>query len=118
MDVALPPASEQMDFVLKFLDGRGLLGLRAPIAPASIEPARVERLEMEVPNLRFPFDLSGGAARFQSRRCRFREAKITVEEGRLAAWLRGRGLAGYGIERASLRIGGGVIGGSFEAHPG
>ena len=103
-----------MEFVLKFLDGRGLLGLRAPVAPASIEPARLERLELEVPNLRFPFDLSGGVARFQNRRCRFREAKITVEEERLAAWLRGRGLPGYGIEGLTLRIAEGkVCGESF-----
>src|SRR5438034_639661 len=36
MDVALPPPGELPDFVLKFLDGRGLLGLRARVAEVRI----------------------------------------------------------------------------------
>jgi len=43
-------------FRLTFVEGRGLLSLAGRDIPAF---GRVEKLELEIPNLRFPFDLSG-----------------------------------------------------------
>src|SRR5262245_57839501 len=45
---------------------------------------------MEIPNLRFPFDVSGGAARFQTRRCDLRGATLVVDEAQLQAWVESR----------------------------
>ncbi len=44
-------------FRLTFVEGQGLLSLTARDVPTF---GRVERLDLEIPNLRFPFDLSGG----------------------------------------------------------
>lgn len=40
---------------------------------------KVERLVLEVPGVQFPFDVSGGAGRFQHRRCTLRHLEVLVE---------------------------------------
>ncbi len=96
-----PPTSESLDFGLHFTDGRGLLHLRGrPV----LEPLSLDRLALEIPNLRFPFDAAGGAGRFQSRRCQLREARLSVDEERLGRWLGRRRLDAYGVTDASARI--------------
>lgn len=77
-------------FHLTFVQGRGLLSLSG----REIEGlGRVDTLELEIPNLRFPFDLSGGVARFKNRRLRLRE---------LAIQMGGREITGF-LARAPLR---------------
>src|SRR5262249_19560617 len=65
----------------------------------------VERLELSVPNLRFPFDSAGGAAHFQSRRCDFDTAVLRVDAARLQSWLLARPrLPRLGITQPRVRL--------------
>ena len=89
------------DFVLRLVEGRGLLGLRSS---ASLPIGRLERLELEVPKLRFPFDGSGDAARFRNRRCVVRDALVRIDEEQLTAWIESRPLARYGLSELRARI--------------
>jgi tetratricopeptide (TPR) repeat protein len=104
MSAQAPSASANaLGFSLSFAEGRGLLGLRARTL---FDRVALERLELEIPNLRFPFDVTGGAARFQNRRLRVREAQLAVSEEQAAAWLALR--EAPGLERLSLRFGDGA----------
>jgi hypothetical protein len=70
----------------------------------------IDRLELTVPNLRFPFDVSGGAKSFMSRRCDLTAAELRVDEARLQAWLDERPrLARLGIANLKVRVGGGAL---------
>ena len=95
----------ELPFALRFVDGKGVLGLGAKLPLPLVS---VERLELRVPNLRFPFDVSGGVARFQNRRCDFGAAELAVDGERLQAWLDGRtrlGRLGISGLRARLTAG-------------
>ncbi|MCU1276863.1 MAG: hypothetical protein JWM53_409, partial [bacterium] len=70
----------RLDFALRFVDGKGVLGLGDKTLFGLVG---VEKLELRVTNLRFPYDVSGGAARFQSRRCEFGAAELSVDSARL-----------------------------------
>ncbi|HEY7954123.1 MAG TPA: tetratricopeptide repeat protein, partial [Polyangia bacterium] len=101
------PAAPTLDFALRLVDGRGLLGLRepAPLAAAGPAPATLSRLELEIPELRFPFDVSGGAARFQNRRCRLEAAELHLGEPGLRAFIAERPLLKrFGLTGVEARI--------------
>ena len=91
------------DFVLRLVDGRGLLGLRAPLP---LPLGRLERLDLEVPNLRFPFDGSGDPSRFRNRRCTVRDAAVRIDEEQLTSWLASQPLERYGIDDLRARVAG------------
>jgi tetratricopeptide (TPR) repeat protein len=94
-------------FELTFVQGRAVLGVGArPLAAAG----RVDRLEMEIPGVRFPFDFSGGMARFQSRRCRLRELAVSTGAAEATGYLRGLRLERFGIHEARARSPVGVEG--------
>jgi hypothetical protein len=96
-----------LDFALRFVDGRGVLDLSARTL---FDLVGVEKLELEVPNLRFPFDVSGGAQRFQSRRCNFTAAELRVDGARLQAWLERRALLSrLGLSSLRARLSDGSI---------
>jgi tetratricopeptide (TPR) repeat protein len=81
-------------FRLTFVEGRGLLSLTG----RDFEHlGHVERLELEIPNLRFPFDMSGGVGRFKNRRLRLRELALSVAGADLTAFLARAPLADFGI---------------------
>ncbi len=91
-----------LDFALRFVDGRGVLGLPARTL---FELVGVERLELTVPNLRFPFDVSDGTTRLQSRRCDFVGAELRIDNARLQTWLDGHTrLARLGLSQLAARI--------------
>ncbi len=77
----------ELPFSLRFVEGKGVLGLGEKL-PLSL--CDVDRLDLRVPNLRFPFDVSGGVTRFQNRRCDFGACELSVDGARLQAWLDGR----------------------------
>jgi tetratricopeptide (TPR) repeat protein len=81
-------------FRLTFVQGRGLLSM----AGRDFEGlGRVDSLELEIPNLSFPFDLSGGLARFKNRRLRLRELALAVGGEQLTGFLVRAPLGDFGI---------------------
>jgi tetratricopeptide (TPR) repeat protein len=81
-------------FRLTFVQGRGLLSLTG----RDFENlGRVDRLELEIPNLSFPFDMSGGVARFKNRRLRLRELSLSVGAAELKGFLTRAPLGDFGI---------------------
>jgi tetratricopeptide (TPR) repeat protein len=98
-----------LDFAVRFVDGKGLLGLRSSTRfPSSL--VTLDRLELEIPNLRFPFDVSGDATRFQTRRCILAGAELSTDEAELQAWLKGRtALERFGLGQLTARIVDGAV---------
>ena len=81
-------------FRLTFVQGHGLLSL----AGRDFEGlGRVDSLELEIPNLRFPFDMSGGVALFKNRRLRLRELALAVGSDALTGFLARAPLGDFGI---------------------
>lgn len=68
---------------------RGVLGLELYEA-FELGPLSVERLDVTLPNLKFPVDLSGGVRVFRHRRGRLERLVVSVETSRLAKWLENR----------------------------
>jgi tetratricopeptide (TPR) repeat protein len=100
--MSIPAPGTPLDFALRFVDGRGLLDLRAP---QRLDCVALEKLELEIPNLRFPFDVSGGPARFQTRRCTLSTATLVLEEAALQTWMTARPhLTRYGLSQPRVRF--------------
>jgi len=68
---------------------RGSLGLELYEA-FELGPLRVERLDVTLPNLKYPVDLSGGVRVFRHRRGRLERLVVAVDTERLARWLEPR----------------------------
>ncbi len=99
-------AGPGLGFALNFVDGRAVLVLeRRPLEPFG----RLDRLEMEIPGLRFPFDFSGGMSRFQNRRCRLREIGLSAGPTEIASLLPPSRLAEMGIRELQLQISDGIV---------
>ncbi|HEY5282844.1 MAG TPA: tetratricopeptide repeat protein, partial [Polyangia bacterium] len=81
-------------FRLTFVQGRGLLSLTGRDFEGL---GRVDSLELEIPNLHFPFDMSGGVARFKNRRLRLRELALFVGSRELTGFLDRAPLGEFGI---------------------
>ena len=99
-------ADTEGGFRLTFGEGRGLLSLASRDISAF---GRVERLELEIPNLRFPFDVSGGVTRFKNHRLRLREMAVSFQADDLAGYLRGARLADYGLFAPQVEIDDGLV---------
>ena len=93
-------------FRLTFVEGRGLLSLAGRDIAAF---GRVEKLELEIPSLRFPFDMSGGVTRFKNHRLRLREMVVSFEANDLAGFLRGARLGDYGLFSPEVEIDNGLV---------
>ena len=93
-------------FVLRLVEGKGFLGLKSPLA---LPLGRLERLDLEIPDLRFPFDGSGETERFRNRRCSVRDAALRIDEDQLSAWLTSRPLARFGIEELRAKLAGDTV---------
>lgn len=96
-------AESEGAFRLTFVQGRGLLSL----AGRDFEGlGHVDSLELEIPNLRFPFDLSGGVARFKNRRLRLRELALAVGSEQLTGFLARAPLGDFGIFNPRVTVDG------------
>jgi hypothetical protein len=104
-DVELPtppaPAVPPLRFSLTIVDGRArLAGSPGPVPVLG----RVDRLALEVPGLRFPFDLSQGARAFRSRRCRLVEFGFSVAPLELEHALARAALGRFGLGEATVAL--------------
>jgi tetratricopeptide (TPR) repeat protein len=81
-------------FTLSFIDGCGVLQLEDRALGTA---GRADRLALDVPGLRFPFDLSGGLNSFQNRLTRLRELMLSVSCVELGKTFGRAPLAGYGL---------------------
>jgi tetratricopeptide (TPR) repeat protein len=106
-------------FRLTFVEGRGLLALGSRDFHAL---GHVDRLELEIPNLRFPFDLSGGVARFKNCRLDLRELALSIAGEDVTAALSQARLPDFGLfdpqvelDGAEVRLGCRAVIGGHEA---
>ncbi|HVW25988.1 MAG TPA: tetratricopeptide repeat protein [Polyangiaceae bacterium] len=83
------PRDPELRIPLRLTVTRGALGLEL-YEGFELGPLRVERLDVTLPNLKFPVDLSGGVRVFRHRRGRLERLVVGVETGRLAKWLETR----------------------------
>jgi tetratricopeptide (TPR) repeat protein len=96
-------AESEGAFRLTFVQGHGLLSLGGRDFEGL---GRVDTLELDIPNLRFPFDLSGGVARFKNRRLRLRELALLVGGRELTGFLRRAPLGSFGIFDPQVSVSG------------
>jgi tetratricopeptide (TPR) repeat protein len=92
---------------LSLVDGRGVVTLSRPV---TCGPLRLDELEMEVPSIQFPFDLSGGSRRFRHRRCRLTASLLQLQPKEILPWLTDRLLRHTALRGITL----GLDGGSFH----
>lgn len=69
-----PIEAGQLAFGLSFAHGKGLLTSR----DVKLGPFDLQVLELEIPNISFPFDVTGGAERFKNRRCELKRLSVAV----------------------------------------
>lgn len=95
-------------FEIQVEDGRGLLLLRPRTFFGWL---RVEHLELLIPDVSFPLDITAGMAQFQHRRCHLLGARLAIDERGLFALISRRtaALAEAGIDELQVRLGEGAI---------
>jgi tetratricopeptide (TPR) repeat protein len=89
-------------FTLSFIDGCGVLQLEDRSLGAA---GRADRLALDIPGLRFPFDLSGGLNSFQNRLTRLRELALTVSCAELGKAFARAPLASFGLHDPIVEFG-------------
>jgi tetratricopeptide (TPR) repeat protein len=93
----------QLGFALTFISGRGLLTTR----DRRLGPFHLKVLELEIPEIAFPFDVTGGADRFKTRRCSLRHLVYGLDADGLSSVLKRTDLTAHGFQelKAALRDG-------------
>ncbi len=95
-DVSMPDIARGeggWGFAISFVGGHGVLSTR----DRHVGPLGVKSMALEVPNLAFPFDLSGGAEIFRSRRCMLRQLVLTLDNARLLELVQSANLGAHGL---------------------
>ncbi|MEK7705499.1 MAG: tetratricopeptide repeat protein, partial [Myxococcota bacterium] len=109
---AVVPLEVPLGFSLNFISGRGLLTAR----DRQVGPLAVKLLELQIPRISFPFDVTGGAERFKSRRCILRHLVLGLDADTLSSVLAraNLGAAGFVELKAALREGYVELAGRFR----
>ncbi|MCC6811943.1 MAG: hypothetical protein IT381_31260 [Deltaproteobacteria bacterium] len=89
-----PAEPESLGFALRLESGKALLELKNKAIGSGVT---VGRLEMEIPKVKFPFDVSGGAERFHSTRCVLRSLVLHLSHDALKQELQKPGLKEAGF---------------------
>ena len=92
-------------FVLTFVGGRGLLVMRDKTAG----PFNVKLLELEIPEISFPFDVTGGADRFKNRLCLLKHLVFSLDHDNLKHHLARSAVEGTGFQRLEAAIRDGYV---------
>ncbi|HET6346468.1 MAG TPA: hypothetical protein VFH51_16160, partial [Myxococcota bacterium] len=87
------------------MSGRGLLTTR----DRRLGPLTVKALALEIPDIAFPFDVSGGAERFKPRRCVLRHLALSLDTAGLEAILAAGALEENGLTHVKAVIHDGYI---------
>ena len=95
----------QLGFALNFMSGRGLLTLR----DRAFGSVSIKLLELEIPHIAFPFDVTGGADRFKNHHCRLRHLVFGVDSQGLVLALRRSDLSGAGFVELKSAIRDGFV---------
>ncbi|HEV8322928.1 MAG TPA: tetratricopeptide repeat protein, partial [Myxococcota bacterium] len=93
-------------FGLSFAGGRALAVLQGRRVAGRWD---VDRLELEIPDVTFPIDLSGGADQFRDRRSGLRLVELSANERAIESLLAEREAARYGIPDVHLRFEDGAV---------
>src|SRR5262245_51049804 len=95
--------SGRLKFEIQVEDGRGALHLRPRTFFGWL---RVQRLELELPQVSFPLDISRGIAQFQQHACRLVEVDFAIDDHDLAEMVVRRHalLAASGFEDLRVRF--------------
>jgi hypothetical protein len=95
------PARPPLRFSLTIVDGRArLTGSPGPVPGVG----RIDRLALEVPGLRFPFDLSQGARAFSDRRCRLVDFAFSLSPLEVERALGRASLARFGLSEPAVAL--------------
>jgi len=101
--IAKKASGNLLGFSLEFREGTALVSLQNRKFKDRV---LLERFSLEVPDVSFPFDVSGGAEQFRHHRCRLRTLVASVHQDDLALALAEHlDPARYGIEKIQVRIG-------------
>ncbi len=95
------PTPDALGFALTFVDGAGVLRAEGLDLPPF---GRIDRLDMEVPGLRFPADVSGEQRRFASKRCRLRDVVFSFGAAEAVAVMRALPLPHFGLLDADAQV--------------
>ncbi|MDX2022066.1 MAG: tetratricopeptide repeat protein [Deltaproteobacteria bacterium] len=95
-------ARNALPLVVQIESGQGQLSLTSF---GLSHVGRVDALAMTVPNLRFPFDLSGGSTRFANRRCQLNQLTLSLSANDVVRLLARAPLAQVGILRPIVEMG-------------
>src|SRR5262245_28948799 len=98
------PKSDHPHFEIQIGDGRGLLLLRPRTFFGWL---RIDSLQLAIPEVTFPLDITGGMAQFQRQRCPLLDATFRVERATVSSLVerRGRLLAAAGFEEVGIALG-------------
>ena len=88
-----PTPLAPLGFSLSFVAGKGILALENVTAG----PVIVRRLELEIPNIAFPFDVSGGAVGFKHHRCDLRRLVLGLRAQTIREMVESADLDAVGI---------------------
>ena len=94
---ARPPRIEREGALVALRLAIGKEGLGLELArPTTIECLDVPELTVKIPHVRFPFDVSGGVAKFRHKRGEIERVRVEVDSRRASRWVepRVRGLLG------------------------
>ncbi len=98
------PSGSRLEFEIQVEDGSGLLLLRPRTLFGWL---KVERLELQIPNVTFPLDITGGMAQFRAQRCNLLACTLAVDAAGAAELLYARAapLAAAGFTELRARAG-------------
>lgn len=100
---ALAPEQHTLGFTLRLESGRAVVDAKDRPLGGGLHLAR---LEMEIPNVKFPFDVSGGAERFRSQRCMLRTLVLQLPNNALAQLLQHDNVKEAGFSHLDLGLSG------------
>ncbi len=94
-----------LGFALNFISGRGLLTTK----DRRVGPFDLKILELEIPHIAFPFDVTGGAERFKSHRCKLRHLVYGLDSEGLTSLLKRTDLSASGFLEITGAIRDGLV---------